>query len=622
MVYIRNWKLGILNLVVKLGILAFILIKTIWYDCAHLPEFPANGFARLSMLHPVDDCDPYDPTCHARFQTVDKLPYCTQFAGDPFMAGQSQDDWRPSVKSDAASMKRLKSMFEHDVTRPAEPKKRRMAAAKRNATEGLFPPIGTLFTEARVCKYFDHIRLTWQPKIANSFFIPTRYQRITQKLNPDCYDPAVHGVKGDDGSSDRFYCSKAYTTTEREDYYVADIENFKLTFLHQFESTSTGLHGNQLMYRGFLGKCDTNHPKDIYSDCEIFPVPNSVGEVAPEDEAIAGNSSQFPSMTQDDEGADTISVLDLLRATPLATQHNLTNVLDAILPEDMELGARTLREAGGTLILSIDYSNVGKKRPGLPWTIMQYLPGPLKDVFEPFNSPIKPITYTYRPYFLPAYRFRDIVSTRPPTYPKERIVEEWHGIQVNVLFHGKLVAFDFNELLAVLTTSLALLAFSVLMVDMFACHNPFSSLAPKYKTLKFQPSEDFTNFLLLHSHFDPKGPSANPRTNELRSTTPSSDLLLTKLDDKGKVIDDIAQEELVKLLNFYEMRLNRLDAMDVNCSFQDACERDPRNCNANQFIHEFVQKNIKPDTKELVELRLEGRIAPSPPPRSAKVLPE
>jgi len=476
-------------------------------------------------------------------------------------------------------------------------KLRRLAETKGDKNDDL--PLGTFATEAHACKYFDNTRLTWQPKIANSFFIPTRYQRITQTLDADCYDPAVDGIKGDEGSSDRFKCSHAYTTTDRKDYYVADIENFKLTFHHQFESTSTGLHGNQKQYAGFLGKCESNHPKDIQAECQIFAVPGSEGEVAEEDSAIVGNSSEFPTLGQTDEGADTISVHDLLQATPLAIKYNLSNVLDAILPDEMEIGGRTLRDAGGTLILSIDYGNTGKMRPGLPDSIMQYL-GPLASVLKP----IKPITYVYRPYFLPAYQFRNVVNSRPPTYPKERVVEEWHGIQVNVLFHGKLVAFDFNELLAVLTTSLTLLAASVLMVDMFACYNPFSSVAPKYKTLKFQPSEDFTNFFELDAH--KKGP--------LKSTTPSSALLLSKLTEAGKVKPGyegkISDEDLVKLLNFYEMRLNRLDAMDVECSFQESTETDPRNYNANNYIHEFVFQTVGMEKREMLVPKLNGLTGP------------
>merc|ERR1719409_1165428 len=96
----------------------------------------------------------------------------------------------------------------------------------------------------------------------------------------------------------------------------------------------------------------------------------------------------IPSLSTSPGGEDQIEFGELLKVAPVAQRYSFEKgVLDAELPDDFGHPGKSLREVGGMLLIDVNYANDGYMRPNLP-----------------FLPEIKPITYTYRPYFIPTTR--------------------------------------------------------------------------------------------------------------------------------------------------------------------------------------------------------------------------
>jgi len=537
-VYIRDAKLGIMKYTMMGAIFGYVVVYNILYTCDHLPINRAMGFGSITMQHPVDDCDELDKDCLSKFHNIDTLPYCSQFTGD---------------KSRLLSEHEPKDLGR--TTAPSESKKE----------------IGDHIAAPKMCRYLDNRRLEWEANVPSEVFIPTGYKQVKQKINKNCYNPELNGQDlGGEGDVEQFRCKTGWTTTESKEYYVADIERFTLRMSHSFSAPVISMYGVSEDFQGVLAACKSNHPLDVKAECERTKVPNTSGAMAPEDEEglSTADAMGIPSLKGTKEGLDEISLNDLLKVTPVAQRYPKVreNVLDARLPDDFGHAGQSLREVGGMMMLEVEYANNGYGRPG----------------FKSCGAAcaIKPVTYTYRPHFVPTNSNHEIQLVQKSDHAETRTVDIWFGITIKMQFNGELVAFSYSKVLTALTSGLVLLSMATTLVCYAA-----SFLLPmqeKYNGLMYQMSDDMSDFARyrdktvkgLGQWINPLGLLSDPKWDAMPSVGYAGDLLLRKLSEdgspKGGEDGKLTNSEVIKLLCQSEVRLNRLDAMDIRMIFDDS----------------------------------------------------
>jgi len=495
-VYVRDMKLGLMKYSLMLAIFVYVVVIQICVKNSHLKPYHANGFGNIKLQHPVDNCDDLDKGCLAKFHNIAKLPYCKQYLG----------------------------------TQKEKPEN---------------PEVGDVFFEQKMCRYLDNHRLEWEVGVPSETFIPTYYQQVRQKINPDCYDPTRH-TEEELASNTKFRCKTPWITTTTEDFYIADIENFELHLTHSFNSPAANKHGVSTEKQGLFAACKNNHPLDVMSECKVAKVPNSVGEIASEDDAllIPAEELGIPSLKTNKANEDVITFADLLKVTPVAQNFSITeNVLDALLPKSFGHKGSTLREDGGMLLLDINYNNVGKMRPGLP-----------------VGPGIKPVTYAYRPYFIPSNTNTRFELVEQLESPDHRVVDIWYGVTVKMQFNGQIVTFTWAKLLSGLTSGLVLLTMATTLVTYAALY--VLPLKEKYTWCMFQMSEDFSNFKELYK-------SKKAKWADTTSSFATGSVIEDCLNEDGSMKKKLENKELLQILSMIEMRCNRMDAIDVRMVYDD-----------------------------------------------------
>jgi len=519
-VYIRDAKLGIMKYSMMLLIFFYVVVYHILYKCEHLAPHHAQGFGNMYLKHPVLNCNEMDRDCMAKFDNIGNLPYCSQYATNP------------------------ERRLEEDKDSEEDGKSKDESAAPAAAG----PAIGESITQPRKCRYLDDQRLEWSSGVPSEIFVPTRYQRIKQTLNPDCYNPELHGETDLHGEQ-KYRCKSAWITETVKDFYVADIEEFKIHMTHAYSAPPIGMSGQSVQFQGLFAACPNNHPTDVVTECKRAKIPNTAGDIAPEDAAglLSADDLGLSSLSgaTDGSGEDTISFGDFLKATPVAQNEGITHdVLDAKLPDSFGHPGKSLREVGGMLLLDVDYSNTGKLRPGLPGLPEQYQ--------------IKPITYLYRPYFVPTNANEKYQLLAQSDHAEWRIVDIWYGVTIKMQFNGQLVVFSWSKVLKALTSGLVLLSMATTLVCYAASY--VLPLQEKYNALMYQMSEDFSQFGALRKSYLDKnlGDAWKKRTSVFASGT----TLMKHLNPDGSVAKEINNVDIIRILATTEMRLNRLDAMD------------------------------------------------------------
>jgi len=507
-VYIRDWKLGVLKFSFMGAIFFLVVIKNILIKNLHLVPHIAQGFGKIDMQHPVDNCIDTDKDCLARFNNIATLKYCSQYSG------RRLDEESADAEEDGK---------ESDLN------------------------VGDYLSKARLCRYVDNHRLEWSKSIPSENFIPTRYTQVTQKINPDCYNPEIH-TSADLESKKAYRCPTPWETQETKDFYIADIESFILKLSHSFSAPVVGLAGTSTDYQGLFAACSTNHPKSIMTACKRVKVPNTSGSIAAEDAAGLESAEKIgmPTLSGSEDGMDQISLGDLMRAAPVAQEHDITgSVLDAKLPKDFGHPGHSLREKGGMMLIDVDYSNIGTMRPGFPGL--------------PESFAVKPITYLYRPYFVPSTENSQFQLVQSSDHADTRVIDVWYGITLKMQFNGQLVVFSWSGVITALTSGLVLLTMATTLVTYLAMY--VLPLKEKYCQLIYQMSEDFSNYGALRSEM--KG------FKDAKSIFATGTLLQDKVADDGtiKAETPLSDEEILELVAVCEMRLNRMDGMDTKMVF-------------------------------------------------------
>mmetsp|Transcript_101520 Transcript_101520/g.158502 ORF Transcript_101520/g.158502 Transcript_101520/m.158502 type:complete len:582 (+) Transcript_101520:38-1783(+) len=534
-VYIRDWRLGALKYTLMLAIFVYVIIYQIIYKCSHLHPHPAAGFGNIQMFQPQHACDQFDTSCLSMFDTVDTLPYCKQYNG-------------------------------------SEAERKLKGSAKDSEEDGK-DGIGDSLVKPKTCRYFDSMRLQWEPGVVSEIFVPTRVRRISQERNPNCYDPETSAAK----SEHALECVQPWKTTTESDFYVADIGEFEIEILHSFSSPALGIAGTSLDYQGYFAACKTNQPmtgEEIKANCKRFKIPSaSESEVAPEDDEDlsdpkdSGVTLKGPKGNVDSKGVDALSdkitLEDLLKLTPVAQKHGMTEfILDKRLPDSFGHPGESLRDKGGMLVLDVNYDNTAKLRPGFP--------------FSSYGA-IKPITYTYRPHFVPMSENSKFELIENGHHPESRTVDVWYGITVKMQFNGKLVKFGYSKLLTALTTGLLLVTMATTIVTALASY--VLPLREKYSLLMYQFSEDFGDYREYRNAAGDSSDSMYWVGKKLRE----------KLPNNGELTDD----ELIGILCTTEMRLARLDGMDPKMVFYNGTEVDTRNYCIGDNAVAFYKDKVK-----------------------------
>merc|ERR1719174_2746274 len=96
--------------------------------------------------------------------------------------------------------------------------------------------------------------------------------------------------------------------------------------------------------------------------------------------------------------------------------------LDAEFPDELGHPGKSLREVGGILLLDVNYANNQLMRPGFHGLLGESLA-------------VKPVTYMYRPYFIPSRENKVNQMIQVADDASSRIVDEWFGITIKFQFN-------------------------------------------------------------------------------------------------------------------------------------------------------------------------------------------
>lgn len=531
-VYIRDSKLGILKYLFMGIIFFYVVIYSIMYSCTHLKPEVATGLGSMTLNSPVIDCK--DGACTFDFDNIADMKYCSQYQKGRLLAAKEKP--KPTL-----SKKDEKTTDDKNASK-SEQKGDEKKSDDKSASKPKGPQVGDFQTKPKDCRYIDSDRLTLEEQ-PNSLFVPMRYVSYEQTINTECYDPLLKGHKGHSvrKTGANYSCKKAWTTTSTKEFFVADIGAYTISISHSFMVPAFGLAGASPQFAGFFAACKDNHPADPWSECKIARVPNTTGKVAPEDEALAVNIKDLgvDSLTGTPEGLDKISIQDLLKLTPVAQDNNWTkDIPDRKLPPSFGHPDNSIRENGGMLMLSIDYANTGYGRPGFPGM----------DFPVVALGAIKPITYTYRPYFIPTKESKRVEVKQENDASKTRTVNVWYGLSIMMSFEGKIVQFTVSQLLTGLTTGLVLLSSATTIVVSLALY-VFKN-KEKYLLQMYQFTEDMTEYKSLDLEKCPV-------------TSFTGDKLLDTVVKKRS----LNVEEITDILLDYEVRFNRIDGRDPKLAF-------------------------------------------------------
>eukprot|EP00746_Dinoflagellata_sp_MGD_P032925 gnl/MRDRNA2_/MRDRNA2_178436_c0_seq1.p1 gnl/MRDRNA2_/MRDRNA2_178436_c0~~gnl/MRDRNA2_/MRDRNA2_178436_c0_seq1.p1 ORF type:complete len:535 (-),score=51.73 gnl/MRDRNA2_/MRDRNA2_178436_c0_seq1:20-1402(-) len=309
---------------------------------------------------------------------------------------------------------------------------------------------------------------------------------------------------------------------------IADLERFEIVIDHAFESDRNlgiagssrdvqGLWVKRALGTGLLGMTTTDSAFAI--PCEgVHCSGQSVEHV-----------QEIPSARSTYLG-DIISVADLVKLAD-ATSASGMEVLDGLRRD-----GKSLRHAGGVIVITLEYDN------RLAWT--------------PLGT--RKLVYKYVPSLFDLSSYNKIYSKWAWPTGTEGAVEV-NGLQIVVNFRGRLLGFDFFNLLLLLAASAALLLATRFLVDFLSCY--IAKLRGKYYVLKYQPTLEFSRYeKRMKRALDTHGAEFNPRLHKLDF---AEQLLLDCAQDgHAKRLLENEGNELLGYLLTLERRLNCLDAKD------------------------------------------------------------
>jgi hypothetical protein len=613
-VYVRDWKLGALKYILMVMILFYVLGYDILYSCSHLVPHVASGYGSIDLKHPAD-CDS-DGECVNDYNNIAVLPYCTEsviYKSQEKQTGTTQASKKETSTTQAKKTSTSSSSESKTTEAPSSSEvsdaeedglNRKLMSSAHPVDEHNHSDaeVGAFITPLAECRYLDNDRLTME-EVPNQIFVPMRYVSYQQEIADDCYDPVVSPIKGHTTQhKSSFRCKKSWETVDQHDFYVADIEHFTLSMKHSYMAPAIDLSGVSTGLAGFMKACEVNHPK-TEDDCVKLKIPKTNYNrtyCAPEDFEGALDPADYPggidSLNSGLGGVDTISLGDLFRLTPEAHKFGWQeHIADRKWGVESGHPEHSLREVGGMMMLAVSYENTGYGRPGIPHV----------DLPSFFMGEIKPITYTYRPYFIPTTHNKQVEVLFNSDDSKKRTVNIWYGVTVKLSFEGSLTVFSMTVLLSTLTTALVLLTSATTIVTYMALY--VMKASDKYTLMMYQYTEDFSDYkdLVRINKKNCKEP------HKICPVSSPSGLLLAQAHmDESK---DLTPKEIIRILTDYEVRLNRLDGMDPELAFpanpSDADKKDKHKAMAMRLFqaNELFRENFLAAAKNWDSSTMESR---------------
>jgi len=476
MVVLKDRKLGLLAIGLKVVIFVYIFIWLILYQGKHLAIADVDGVYRVTLQHPTADmCNPDDIECSSNYTSLDKLPYCTQ-SPDPFVTREGEQ----GKKRECFMWDNIEAFVDHEQG-------------------ALFPTRVRRYDQVRGCV----------PSEANGY---------------SC-DGAPWVFLKDDGTPQ----DHKGEAKPLYDFFVSDIDRFTVMFDHTFRRLG-GMQADDHDMAGYWLDCPSADahisdctPKSllcVHGDCPegarrpgqkeasffakgaramrgrrlLAPAPtvafNSRGhatfKAAAERAAMAGR-------TEVTEAGRTLMTLPSgevgvsIKKGDVFALGTLLGLADSGLDEKGDFD-ETFRTRGLILVVHIIYENRPKHFLGLQVT--------------PWHT-TKP-HYTYRVTTRTSYDFQKTKTFDDPREDK-RTTRTYNGIRLVVEQSGKIALFEMATFLVTMATALGLMAVSNTLTDMIMLY--ILQHKEIYKKHKYHHSKDF--------HPDEGAPPlAKPETKE------------------------------------------------------------------------------------------------------------
>lgn len=381
------------------------------------------------------------------------------------------------------------------------------------------------------CTVRDNINISVIGHAPGVLFLPTRLSHFEQKLS------CVPSEEND------YWCENLYSfdpESKETSYFLAEAERFTLLVDHSFQSenTVTGALIEDGDAADFAGSIETDgdlrwrkHDKRWAGKGLLKPFPVKGLPVADchrhtimrpiptlEDKKL----EDFPSVLMISIG-DVISIADLLKlADPAGAKLMDTNI-----------GHRkhTMRWSGAVLIITVDYSNL------VPWD-------PLA------RSKTK---YVLSAEILSSEEYKKMMGTPSK---QGRMIHDVHGFLIIAKVQGQVHTFEFQALLVVLTTAMALVAIAKFTTDtvMVYCLR-FNA---KYSILKYQKSQRFSNLITIFRGIEGNARASNDNYALLQNHHEEAhEKILHEWIRNSQCLP--SGQDLLTVIAKMEQRLNRLD---------------------------------------------------------------
>lgn len=457
-VVLKDRKLGLIALSLKLLIFCYIFLYTILYQGKHLSVADIDGVNRLSIRNPTEGmCDPFEVGCRANYSEYHDLPYCLQ---------------SPIEYLHGTGIK-------------------------------------------RTCQIWDSVEVTHDAE--SGVLLPTRIRRYDQvracepspENNWSCH-PSPYEYLAADGDRQK----ARGEATPLYDAFIADIERFTVLVDHNFRRYG-GMMEDDIDMNGHYYECP-NHQSRVW-DCELRQVPCAHrdcpdGSVNLKDErsheetllTLRGRrkgrvASNWEASGPEEDYAHLASqILSHPRGRAVAMPKGDVFTVGSLLKlANMEIDTKgkfstTHRARGLVLVIHIQYDN---RAPGT-W---------LGFSVTPWRTP-KPF-YTYRVTFRDAADYRQTKTFNDPADAK-RTIRIYNGIRLVMEQGGAIAVWDTAFFLITMTTALGLMAVANTLTDLLLCN--FLPQSEEYSKRKFHHSKDFNP----EDDAEPEAATAKPTTRK------------------------------------------------------------------------------------------------------------
>jgi len=478
MVVLRDRKLGLTAICLKIVIFVYIFIWLILYQGKHLAIADVDGTFRVTLQHPTSDmCNPDDIDCTANYTSLENLPYCTQ-SPEPYVTREGEQ----GKKRECYIWDNIEAFVEHEQG-------------------ALFPTRVRRYDQVRGC-------------------VPSKENGWNCNGMPWIFLKDDGTPQDHEGEAKPMY-----------DFFVSDIEKFTIMFDHSFRRLG-GMQADDHDMTGYWLDCPSGEahisectPKSllcVHGHCpegsrrpgqkeasllenraramrgRRLPAPAPPPTVAFDNRGhatfkAAAEKAAMAKRTEVTESGRTLMTLPSgevgvsIKKGDVFALGTLLGLADTGLDE-MGGFDETIRTRGLILVVHIIYENRPKHFLGLQVT--------------PWHTP-EP-HYTYRISTRTSYDFQKTKTFDDPREDK-RTTRTYSGVRLVVEQSGKIALFQMATFLVTMTTALGLMAVSNTLTDMIMLY--ILQHKEIYKKHKYHRSKDF-------NPGDEEHPPSKPETKE------------------------------------------------------------------------------------------------------------